>query len=53
MADQLNMNGLSIDDAHNGQNGFGGARSAYVPPHARSSQKTNGGLDGSSWGPNG
>ncbi|KXS95987.1 hypothetical protein AC578_8088 [Pseudocercospora eumusae] len=45
MADQLNMNGLSLkDSSHAGpgsqgppqQNGFGEGRSAYIPPHLRS-----------------
>ncbi|KAF2769870.1 putative ATP dependent RNA helicase [Teratosphaeria nubilosa] len=41
MADQLNMNGLSLQDSqhapnHQQQNGFGGGeRSAYIPPHMR------------------
>ena len=38
MADQLNMNGLSLNDSQHapgGQNGFGGGNS-YIPPHARS-----------------
>lgn len=36
MADQLNMNGLSLADsqhAHGG--GMGGGRSTYIPPHMR------------------
>ncbi|USW58039.1 Putative ATP-dependent RNA helicase DEAD-box, Helicase superfamily 1/2, ATP-binding protein [Septoria linicola] len=45
MADQLNMNGLSLKDSQHApqggapqQNGFGGQeRSAYIPPHMRSS----------------
>ncbi|WPH03639.1 putative ATP dependent RNA helicase [Acrodontium crateriforme] len=42
MADQLNMNGLSLQDSQHaptkaGQpnGGFGGERSAYIPPHMR------------------
>lgn len=53
------MNGLSIQESqHNGANGFGGGRSTYVPPHARSSGGSSrppamngGGMDGSAWGP--
>lgn len=46
MADQLNMNGLSLKDSNHAgagsggqgpqQNGFGEGRSAYIPPHLRS-----------------
>ncbi|KAI9851705.1 MAG: DEAD-box ATP-dependent RNA helicase [Thelocarpon superellum] len=37
MADQLNMNGLSLEDSQHA-NGFGGKqRSAYIPPHLRGS----------------
>ncbi|EME39162.1 hypothetical protein DOTSEDRAFT_179601 [Dothistroma septosporum NZE10] len=47
MADQLNMNGLSLQDSQhapqNGagpqQNGFGAGRSAYIPPHMRGSTR--------------
>ncbi|KAK4616251.1 ATP-dependent RNA helicase DED1 [Fulvia fulva] len=47
MADQLNMNGLSLQDSQhapqNGpgpqQNGFGAGRSAYIPPHMRGSAR--------------
>lgn len=34
MADQLDMNGLSIKDSQHAPNGFP-ARSAYIPPHLR------------------
>lgn len=34
MADNLKMNGLSINDAQNGPSHPGG-RSAYIPPHLR------------------
>jgi ATP-dependent RNA helicase DDX3X len=34
MADQLNMNSLSINESHHAPNG-GQARSAYIPPHMR------------------
>lgn len=46
MAEQLNMNGLSLKDSSHAsqgaapqqQNGFGGQeRSAYIPPHMRAS----------------
>ncbi|KAK4985448.1 DEAD-box ATP-dependent RNA helicase, partial [Elasticomyces elasticus] len=55
MADQLNMNGLSLVDSQHsngGPNGFHAERSAYIPPHARSTQRgppppgPPGGLDG-------
>jgi ATP-dependent RNA helicase DDX3X len=38
MADQLNMNGLSLNESQHapGQNGFGGHPSTYIPPHMRS-----------------
>lgn len=41
MAEQLNMNGLSLADSqHAGPNGFHGAeRSAYIPPHARNAPR--------------
>lgn len=56
MADQLDMNGLSLQDSQHAPNGFGGARSAYIPPHARRSgggpaPAAPGGMDGSAWGP--
>ena len=43
MADQLNMNGLSLKDSQHApsqgqsahQNGFPPERSAYIPPHMR------------------
>lgn len=41
MADNLNMNGLSLNESAHAprpggqQNGFGGERSAYIPPHMR------------------
>lgn len=61
MADQLNMNGLNLQDSQHagpGPNGFGG-RSAYVPPHARQTSRPGPpgppgpGMDGSAWGPDG
>lgn len=45
MADQLNMGGLSLDHQQNGhQNGMGGGRSAYIPPHMRGMPPPN--MDG-------
>ncbi|CAL8577038.1 DEAD-box ATP-dependent RNA helicase [Xanthoria parietina] len=36
MADQLNMNGLSLADSQHGHGGgMGGGRSTYIPPHMR------------------
>ena len=36
MADQLNMNGLSLNDSRHAPNGsINGGRSAYIPPHLR------------------
>lgn len=36
MADQINMNGLSLEDSQHANGGFGGKpRSAYIPPHLR------------------
>ncbi|KAI9821618.1 MAG: DEAD-box ATP-dependent RNA helicase [Thelocarpon impressellum] len=65
MADQINMNGLSLEDTQ--PNGFGGKpRSAYIPPHLRGSMAAGPagpagpppGMDGappmmngSAWGP--
>jgi ATP-dependent RNA helicase DDX3X len=59
MADNLNMNGLSLQDSQhaNGgprQNGVG--RSAYIPPHQRGGPPSGGppgpgSMDGSAWGP--
>lgn len=52
MADQLDMNRMSLQDsqhASNGANGFPGGRSAYVPPHARQASRSTG-MDNSSWG---
>lgn len=53
MADQLNMNGLSLDSQH------GQGRSAYIPPHMRGSMPQpqmdgppplmNGPTNGSAW----
>ena len=63
MADSLNMNGLSLGDsqhAHPGagpqQNGFGGERAAYIPPHMRGQQRSqqpppSGGPNGFDGGP--
>ncbi len=57
MADNLNMNGLSLQDSQlAGSHGFqAGARQAYVPPHVRQngppSGRPMGGMDGSAWGP--
>ena len=60
MADQLNMNGLSIHDSQHGPNGTAG-RSTYIPPHMRGVQQgpppsmdgpapaMNGGLSDSVW----
>lgn len=59
MADQLNMNKLTLSDSQHAQpqgpNGFHGQeRSAYIPPHARGSQRgpapadPAAGLDGAS-----
>lgn len=63
MADQLNMNGLSLQDSQHASNGFPGGRAAYIPPHARRTgggpgpgPQPNGGpggLDGSAWGAQG
>lgn len=60
MADQLNMNGLSLGESQLA-NGVGG-RSAYIPPHLRgvtqplqvmeppvSSPAINGGISSSAW----
>jgi ATP-dependent RNA helicase DDX3X len=58
MADQLNMNGLSLGDSQHA-NGTGG-RSAYIPPHLRgvpqpppnmepSLPAVNGGMNQSAW----
>ncbi|KAK4561186.1 DEAD-box ATP-dependent RNA helicase [Recurvomyces mirabilis] len=43
MADQLNMNGLSLKDSQHApqQNGFG-ERSAYIPPHMRGAPRAGG-----------
>lgn len=53
MADQLNMNNLSLSDSQHapkpqGANGNGFVRSAYIPPHARNSNSSRGpaALDG-------
>ena len=38
MADQLNMNGLSLNDSKHANGGLGGmgtGRSTYIPPHMR------------------
>ncbi|RMZ82818.1 hypothetical protein DV737_g1921, partial [Chaetothyriales sp. CBS 132003] len=35
MADQLNINGLSLNDSKHAPNNKGGGRSAYIPPHLR------------------
>ena len=52
MADQLNMNGLSLNDQH-------GGRSAYIPPHMRGMPPPsmegppppmNGHMNGNAWG---
>ena len=52
MADQLNMNGLSLNDQH-------GGRSAYIPPHMRGMPppsmdgpppQMNGHMNGNAWG---
>lgn len=60
MADQLNMNGLSIHDPQHAPNGTGG-RPTYIPPHMRGVQQSahpgmdgpapvmNGGLNDSVW----
>ncbi|KAF2863647.1 DEAD-domain-containing protein [Piedraia hortae CBS 480.64] len=49
MANQLNMNGLSINDPKpDGQKQF--ERSAYIPPHAR---RPANGLNSSAWAPQG
>ena len=41
MADQLNMNGLSLNDSqHAGPNGMGGGRAAYIPPHLRNAPQS-------------
>jgi len=60
MADQLDMNGLSIHDPHHGMNGAAGG-STYIPPHMRGVQPRppqamdgpppplNGGLNDSVW----
>ena len=63
MADQLNMNQLSINDSKHANAGPGGpppngfpARGAYIPPHARQASRSmpmNDGMDGSAWGPTG
>lgn len=64
MADQINMNGLNLNDSQhagpgappNGMQQGGGQRQSYVPPHARSGRggpPTNGSMDGSAWGPGG
>ena len=68
MADQLNMNGLSLNESRHAPNGsINGGRSAYIPPHLRGrggpppSMKSvdgpapvagNPGLAGSAWGNN-
>lgn len=47
MANELNMNGLTLKDSQHApppgqsheQNGFAGERSAYIPPHMRSSAR--------------
>ena len=55
MADQLNMNGLSLNGSQhaNGGPGFSQGRQSYIPPHMRGSSKPGpgpapgpGGLDG-------
>ena len=63
MADQLNMNGLSLQDSRHAPNGMNGGRSAYIPPHMRGSQRSGPpptkapqedlsgpGIGGSAWG---
>ncbi|KAF1815379.1 DEAD-domain-containing protein [Eremomyces bilateralis CBS 781.70] len=35
MADQLNLNGLSLNDSRHAPNEFGGGQSTYIPPHMR------------------
>jgi ATP-dependent RNA helicase DDX3X len=62
MADQLNMNGLSLSDSKHA-NGMPNGRPAYIPPHLRGQQGRSGppavdgpaaippaGLGGSAWG---
>ena len=59
MADQLDMNGLSLNDSKHAPNGLA-TRSAYVPPHMRGRgagpapmdgpPDGNPGLAGSAWG---
>ena len=47
MADQINMNGLSLEESQNANGGFGGKqRSAYIPPHLRSSMSAGAGPQG-------
>lgn len=61
MADQLDMNGLSLHESQHAGGPGGGLRSAYVPPHARRGGPPGppppmngpGGMDGSAWGPQG
>lgn len=42
MADQLNMNGLSLNDSHHA-NGMPPGRPAYIPPHLRGQPSRGGG----------
>ena len=55
MADQLDMNQLSLNDSKHANGPPGGGRS-YIPPHMRQSSRQmpppmNDGMDGSAWGP--
>lgn len=62
MADQLNMNGLSLNDSRHATNGNHPGRAAYIPPHLRGragppppntdgpAPVGNPGLAGSAWG---
>jgi hypothetical protein len=59
MAEQLNMNGLSLNESRHAPNGnINGGRSAYIPPHLRGrggAPMDDGpapGLAGSAWGNN-
>jgi len=55
MADQLNMNGLSLGESKHAPNGMPTGRSAYIPPHLRGSQRVPSpmGMDGAGPSPGG
>lgn len=43
MAEQLDMGRLNLNDSQHAPNGFGGERSAYIPPHLRGRPQPAGG----------